>query len=277
MAIIVELQDLNLPELDVYTRLTEPQLRSSRYASGELFIAESAKVIGHAIDAGIKPVSMLMERRHLSGSAHELICRCGDIPVYTGTREMLSSLTGYALTRGILCAMERPVIPEAEEILKSARRAAVLEDIVDPTNIGAVFRSAAALGVDAVLLTPSCCDPLHRRAVRVSMGTVFQVPWARLGRDRADWPAEGIRLLREMGFQTVAMALDQSALSIEDPDLHKVRQLAMVFGTEGEGLRKESLQACEKTVDIPMANGVDSLNVGAAAAVAFWELRLRNI
>ena len=276
MANIVELQNLELPELDVYTNLTEAQLRSRRDPAQALFIAESVKVIEHALDAGIRPVSMLMERRHLEGSARDLIRRCGDIPVYTGTRELLSSLTGYALTRGVLCAMKRPEIPEAEEILKETRRVAVLEDIVDSSNLGAIFRSAAALGVDAVLLTPSCCDPLNRRSVRVSMGTVFQVPWARLGMGPGDWPTAGVAKLKKLGFRTLAMALDENAMSLDDPLLRNTKRLALVFGTEGDGLRPETLRACGESVCIPMSHGVDSLNVAAASAVAFWELRVKT-
>ena len=276
MANIIELRDLSLPELDVYARLTERQLRSRRDPAQGLFIAESVKVINHALDAGLRPISLLMEQKHIMGSARELIGRCGDIPVYTGSRELLASLTGYALTRGVLCAMQRPELPAAERILEKARRVAVLEDIVDPTNLGAIFRNAAALGVDAVLLSPSCCDPLHRRAVRVSMGTVFQVCWTRLGEEAADWPEDGIGKLKDLRFRTVAMSLDESALSIEKPDLHMEKRLALVLGTEGNGLRAETVRACGESVCIPMSHGVDSLNVAAAAAIAFWELRIRE-
>ena len=276
MANIIELRDLNLPELDVYSRLTEHQLRSRRDPTHAVFIAESVKVIDCALDAGLRPISLLMEQRHIEGSARKLLSRCGDIPVYTGSRELLSSLTGYSLTRGVLCAMQRPELPKAEDILGKARRVAVLEDIVDPTNLGAIFRSAAALGMDAVLLTPSCCDPFHRRAVRVSMGTVFQVLWTRLEQDTMNWPEAGIGKLQSLGFRTVAMALDDHALSIENADLHKTERLALVLGTEGDGLRAETVRACGDTVFIPMAHGVDSLNVAAAAAVAFWESRIRN-
>ena len=277
MANIIELQDLSLPELDVYFRLTEQQLRSKRDPTQAVFIAESVKVIDHALDAGLRPISLLMERRHIEGSARELICRCGDVPIYTGSRELLSALTGYALTRGVLCAMQRPEIPSEDAVLENARRVAVLENIVDPTNLGAIFRSAAALDMDAVLLTPSCCDPLHRRAVRVSMGTVFQVRWVQLGKTPSDWPEAGIGKLQNLGFRTVAMALDDSAHSIEDPDLHTAEKLALVLGTDGDGLREETRRACGESVYIPMSHGVDSLNVAAAAAVAFWELRFREL
>ena len=277
MANIIELRDLSLPELDVYARLTEHQLRSRRDPTQAVFIAESIKVINHALDAGLRPISLLMEQVHIEGNARELIRRCGDIPVYTGSRELLSLLTGYVLTRGVLCAMQRPEIQAAEEILENAQRVAVLEDIVDPTNLGAIFRNAAALGVDAVLLSPSCCDPLHRRAVRVSMGTVFQVHWARLGKAAADWPDAGIQKLKELGFRIVAMSLDDSAVSIEVSGLQKEERIALVLGTEGDGLRAETVQVCGESVCIPMAHGVDSLNVAAAAAIAFWELRIRKI
>ena len=276
MANIVEISDLSRPELDVYTRLTEAQLRSRRDPSRAMLIAESTKVIGHALDAGLQPVSLLMERRHIHGDAAELIRRCGDVPVYTGDRELLASLTGYALTRGILCAMKRPAIPSPEEVCRNARRVAVLEGIVDPTNVGAIFRSAAALGMDAVLVTPTCCDPFHRRAVRVSMGTVFQVPWAWIGTENEDWPEKGLRTLRGLGFAAAAMALNDRAVSVEDPVLRQEERLALILGTEGDGLDPRTVAACDYTVRIPMSHGVDSLNVAAAGAVAFWELRVRD-
>ena len=276
MANIVEISDLSRPELDVYTRLTEAQLRSRRDPSRAMLIAESTKVIGHALDAGLQPVSLLMERRHIHGDAEELIRRCGDVPVYTGDRELLASLTGYALTRGILCAMKRPAIPSPEEVCRNTRRVAVLEGIVDPTNVGAIFRSAAALGMDAVLVTPTCCDPFHRRAVRVSMGTVFQVPWAWIGTENEDWPEKGLRTLRGLGFAAAAMALNDRAVSVEDPVLRQEERLALILGTEGDGLDPRTVAACDYTVRIPMSHGVDSLNVAAAGAVAFWELRVRD-
>ena len=272
---IIEIADLSAPELDVFARLTEAQLRRRAEPEKGVFIAESAKVIGHALDAGCLPVSLLMERRKLDGQAREIIARCGEIPVYTAEREILAQLTGYALTRGVLCAMRRPRLPEPEEVCRSARRIAVLENIVDPTNVGAVFRSAAALGMDAVLITPSCCDPLHRRAVRVSMGTVFQVPWTRVCGDPAEWPQRGMERLSGMGFRTAAMALSDSSVEIDDPRLEEEEKLAIVLGTEGDGLSPRTIAACDYTVRIPMAHGVDSLNVAAASAVAFWQLRLR--
>ena len=267
---IIEITDLGLPELEVYTRLTEQQLRCRREPEKGMFIAESGKVISHALDAGYKPVSLLMERKQISGQAAELIARCGDIPVYTADREVLSQLTGYALTRGFLCAMSRKPLPQPELLLQNAHRVAVLEGIVDPTNVGAILRSAAGLHVDAVLLSPSCCDPLNRRAVRVSMGTVFQVPWTRLGSDSAHWQ-ESIPLLKAMGFQTVALALDHRAVSISDPVFKTIDRLAIFLGTEGEGLDPRTIAQCDYTAMIPMSHGVDSLNVAAASAVAFWQ------
>jgi tRNA G18 (ribose-2'-O)-methylase SpoU len=275
MSNIIEITDFTSPELDVFARLTEAQLRSRREPEKGMFIAESCKVIAHALDAGYEPVSLLMERRQITGQACNLIARCGDIPVYTADRDLLEGLTGFALTRGVLCAMRRPKLPEVEEICAYARRVAVLEGIVDPTNVGAVFRSAAALGIDAVLVTPSCCDPLHRRAVRVSMGTVFQVPWARIGNESSAWPKPGIERLHRLGFQTAAMALNDTAVSIEDPLLMAEEKLAIVLGTEGDGLSPDTVADCDYTVCIPMSHGVDSLNVAAASAVAFWQLRVR--
>ena len=267
--------DLSAPELAPYARLTEAQLRSRRHPEQGLFIAESAKVIGHALDAGLVPVSLLMEQRQIEAQTEALLQRCGDVPVYTADRELLSRLTGYTLSRGFLCAMRRPTLPEAETVCEGARRVAVLENIVDPTNVGAIFRAAAALGMDAVLLSPGCCDPLHRRAVRVSMGTVFQVPWACLGHRAEAWPREGLQRLKALGFKTAAMALDDRAITIEDPALRAEEKLAIVLGTEGDGLSAHTMANCDYTVCIPMAHGVDSLNVAAAGAVAFWELRAR--
>ena len=268
---VIEISDLSQPELEVYTRLTEAQLRSKRHAEQGVFIAESAKVITHALDAGVEPLSLLMEHRQLAGQGRELLERCPAVPVYTAERELLERLTGYALSRGVLCAMRRPAPRQAEALCRDARRVAVLENISDAANVGALLRSAAALGVDAVLLTPSCCDPLLRRCVRVSMGTVFQVPWARL----ESWPEEGLRLLHGAGFKTAAMALSRSAVSIEDEALSAEPRLAMVLGSEGDGLTAETVAACDYTVCIPMSHGVDSLNVAAAGAVAFWALRAR--
>ena len=272
MAHIIEITDLSAPELDPYLRLTEAQLRSRRQKDQGIFIAESHKVIAHALDAGVEPLSFLMERRQLEGPAKALLSRCGDVPVYVGDRTLLSQLTGYALTRGILCAMRRPQARTAETTCLGASRIAVLEGIVDPTNLGAIFRSAAALGMEGVLLDPTCCDPLHRRAVRVSMGTVFQVPWARLG----PWPEPGLQWLKAQGFHTAAMALSPQAIAMDDPSLKGRDKLAVILGTEGDGLKPETIEGCDDTVIIPMGNGVDSLNVAAASAVAFWELRKRS-
>lgn len=270
---IIEINDLTAPELAAYTRLTEAQLRSKAQPEAALFIAESPKVIRLALDAGCQPVSLLMERRHITGQAQDIIARCGDIPIYTAERETLAALTGYRLTRGVLCAMRRPQQPSLEAICSGAHRIAITEAIADSTNIGAIFRSAAALGIDAVLLTPTCCDPLCRRAVRVSMGTVFQIPWARIGSTPADWPQNGIAYLRRMGFQTAAMALTDRSISIDDPTLPAIEKLAIVLGTEGDGLSDRTIAQCDHTVRIPMQHNVDSLNVAAAAAVAFWQLR----
>lgn len=273
MAKIIEITDIRLPELDVYARLTEAQLRNRRAPEKGLFIAESAKVIGHALDAGYQPVSFLMERRQLEGAAGALLGRCDrSIPVYTAGRALLAGLTGYELTRGVLCAMRRPPLPSVEALCTGARRIAVLENIVDSTNLGAIFRSAAALGMDCVLVTPSCSDPLYRRAVRVSMGAVFQIPWTRIGRRAVDWPQNGLSQLHALGFRTAAMALTGDCISIRDPRLAAEEKLAIVLGTEGDGLCAGTVAACDYTVRIPMSHAVDSLNVAAASAVAFWQL-----
>ena len=269
---IIQVTDLSAPELAAFSRLTEAQLRNRLEPEKGIFIAESPKVIARALDAGLQPVSLLMEPRHIAGDARDIIARCGDIPVYTAPREVLSALTGYALTRGVLCAMRRPLLLPVEQVCAEARRVAVLEGIVDSTNIGAIFRSAAALSVDAVLLTPSCCDPLCRRAARVSMGTVFQVPWAQIGTCPADWPDNGSAQLHALGFKTAAMALSDRSVSIDDPALAAEPKLAIVLGTEGDGLANSTIAACDYTVKIPMSHGVDSLNVAAASAVAFWQL-----
>ncbi len=272
---IFEVTDLHAPELDVFARLTEAQLRNRLEPERGVFVAESPKVIDRALDAGCKPRALLMERKHISGQGAEIIARCGEIPVYTADREVLASLTGYELTRGILCVMDRPKLPSVEELCANARRVAVLEGIVDTTNIGAIFRSAAALHMDAVLLTPTCCDPLCRRAARVSMGTVFQVPWTRIGDHHSQWPQPGLARLNELGFQTAAMALTDDSVSVDDPRLRDVEKLAIILGTEGDGLSDTTIAACDYTVKIPMSHGVDSLNVAAASAVAFWELRAK--
>ena len=272
MANIIEITDLTHPGLDVYARLTEAQLRSRRDPAKAVFIAESIKVIEYALAAGCRPISFLMERRQIEGQARALLEQWPDVPVYTAHREVLAGLTGYELTRGVLCAMARPAPAEAEQVCAGARRIAVLEGIVDASNLGAIFRSAAALGMDAVLLSPTCCDPLSRRAARVSMGTVFQIPWARIP---WEWPGEGLSKLRDMGFKSAAMALDDRAVSVEDPRLMAEEKLAILLGTEGTGLTDAAISACDYTVCIPMCHGVDSLNVAAASAVAFWQLRAR--
>ncbi len=269
---IIEITDFHAPELDPYARLTQNQLRNRLEPEKGIFIAESPKVIDRALDAGYKPVSLLMERRQITGPAAGILSRCGDAPVYTADREMLAELTGFELTRGVLCAFHRPAPRPVEELCKNARRVAVLEGIVDSTNVGAIFRSAAALNMDAVLINPSCCDPLCRRAVRVSMGTVFQVPWGQLGETPADWPEKGMDILHSLGFKTAAMALSDRSVSIDDEQLAKEPKLAIVLGTEGDGLAAGTIASCDYTVKIPMSHSVDSLNVAAASAVAFWQL-----
>lgn len=273
---IIEITDFLAPELDVYARLTEAQLLNRHEPEKALFIAESPRVIERALDAGYEPVSLLVERKHIDGQAKDVIARLGDIPVYTAEFEVLTQLTGYNLTRGALCAMRRPPLPQAEEICAGARRIAVLENVMNPTNVGAIFRSAAALNMDAVLLTPACSNPLYRRAVRVSMGTVFQIPWTFIEGEE-EWPSRGMELLGRLGYKTAAMALRDDTVSIEDPRLHAEERLAIVLGTEGEGLAPETIAKCDYTVRIPMAHGVDSLNVAAASAVAFWELGKRSV
>lgn len=272
---IIEITDFTAPELDVYARLTEAQLLNRQEPEQGLFIAESPKVIDRALDAGYVPVSLLLERKHIAGQASGVIARCGDVPVFTAETEVLTELTGFRLTRGVLCAMRRPPLPSVQAVCAGARRITILENIMNPTNVGAIFRSAAALGIDAVLLTPACSDPLYRRAARVSMGTVFQVPWTYLGSDCAEWPHPGMERLRALGFRTAAMALSDNAVSIADPQLMAEEKLAIVLGTEGDGLAAGTIADCDYTVRIPMSHGVDSLNVAAASAVAFWQLGLR--
>lgn len=266
MVNIIEITDAAAPELDVFAHLTEAQLRNRLEPEKGIFIVESPKVITVALDAGYVPVSLLMERKHILGDGAAIISRCEGVPVYTADREVLENITGYRLTRGVLCAMRRPELQAPGAVCGSARRIAVLEGVVDSTNIGAIFRSAAALGMDGVLLTSSCCDPLCRRAVRVSMGTVFQIPWARVA---DDW----LQMLRNMDFKTAAMALSARAISVEDPKLKGIEKLAVILGAEGDGLSSKTIADCDYTVCIPMNHGVDSLNVAAASAVAFWELR----
>ena len=270
---IIEITDFQAPELDVYARLSENQLLNRCEPEKGMFIAESPRVIERALDAGYRPVSCLVEKRHIEGEAKEIIRRCGEIgnvPVYTAEFDVLTQLTGFKLTRGMLCAMRRPPLPEVRQICEGSRRIAILENVVNPTNVGAIFRSAAALGIDAVLLTYDSSDPLYRRAVRVSMGTVFQIPWTFFEKDA--WPEKGIRLLRELGFRTAAMALCDDSVSIDNPQLLAEEKLAVILGAEGDGLAFSTIADCDYTVRIPMSRGVDSLNVAAASAVAFWEL-----
>ncbi|MBO5186869.1 MAG: RNA methyltransferase [Prevotella sp.] len=265
---IIEIETLNHPGTEIFGTLTEAQLRNRIEPDKGIFIAESPKVIKVALDAGYEPLALMCERKHITGDAAEIISRCGDIPIYTGGRDVLAQLTGYTLTRGVLCAMRRPAPPSVESICRTARRIVVIDGVVDTTNIGAIFRSAAALGIDAVLLTTNSCDPLNRRAVRVSMGSVFLVPWT--------WLDNDIASLGRIGFKTAAMALTNDSVPIDSPTLTTVERLAIVMGTEGDGLPKETITQADYVVRIPMSHGVDSLNVAAAAAVAFWELRADN-
>ena len=276
MANIIRIEDFNAPELDIFVRLTGAQLRSKVESERGVFIAESPTVIEVALDSGCEPVALLTDERLINGAVQKIIDRCSNVPIYAATREVLEQLTGFALTRGALCAMKRPPAPTLEEILKDAHRVAVLEEIADSTNIGAIFRSAAALGIDAVLVTPTCCDPLCRRAVRVSMGTIFRVPWTKIGEKPSDWRDGGVERLRSLGFKTAAMALSDNSVSIDDKGLLSEDRLAIILGTEGTGLMKETIAACDYTVKIPMYNDVDSLNVGAAAAVAFWQITRKD-
>lgn len=281
MYYITQTDHLEDPELQIYTKLSETQLYHCREPHRGLFIAESPKVIERALNAGYKPVSMLMDRQQMKGEGAEILERIGalegdPLPVYMAEETVLRNLTGFPLTRGCLCAMERKELPSVEETVRGASRICIMEEVVNPTNVGAIFRSAAALGMDAVLLTHGCADPLYRRAVRVSMGTVFQVPWTFIGDRRVPgWPQQGIDMLRGLGFKTAAMALKKDSVSISDPGLLAEPRLAVILGTEGDGLAEETIAACDYTVMIPMFHGVDSLNVAAASAVAFWELRNR--
>ena len=271
---IIEITDFAAPELDIYARLTEGQLLNRHEPDKGIFFAESPKVIERALDAGCVPISMLMEKKHVESQAREIIRRCGDIPVYAAEFDVLTQLTGFHLTRGMLCAMYRPPLPGTEEICAGARRIAVLENVMNPTNVGAIFRSAAALNMDGILLTSACSNPLYRRAIRVSMGTVFQIPWTFLD-SRLSWPREGMGFLHELGFVTAAMALNDDSVSIDDSGLMSEEKLAIILGTEGDGLAAGTIAGCDYTVRIPMSHGVDSLNVAAASAVAFWQLGRR--
>lgn len=268
---IIKITDLNIPELDIYARLTESQLLHYYEPNGGLFIAESPKVVTRALGAGCEPVSVLAEDKDIKGEAMEALAKCGDIPVYTAPFQVLAQLTGYKLTRGMLCAMKRPTLPSMREICRDARRIVILENVMNPTNVGAIFRSAAALNMDGIILTKGCSDPLYRRSARVSMGTVFQIPWTYVDKE-ISWPKLGIHILKEMGFKTVAFALRNDSVSIDDPILLSEQKLAVIMGTEGDGLAAETMANCDYTVKIPMSHGVDSLNVAAASAVAFWQL-----
>lgn len=275
MTNIIEITNFSASELDVYARLSEAQLLHFYEPKEGLFIAESPKVIERALDAGYEPLSFLAERRHIEGEAKSILSRCGEIPVYTADFDVLTKLTGFQLTRGMLCAMRRKQLPLLAEVCKDAKRVAILENVVNPTNVGAIFRSAAALGIDAVLLTSACSDPLYRRALRVGMGTAFQIPWTYMSSADEAWPEKGISRLHELGFKTAAMALNEQSVSIDHPTLMEEERLAIILGTEGDGLSDSTIAGCDYTVRIPMYHGVDSLNVAAASAVAFWQLGKR--
>ena len=272
---IIEITDFHAPELDLYARVSEVQLLRYNEPKEGYFIAESPKVIERALNAGYEPLSLLLEPKHVEGEAKDIIERCPDIPVFVAELDVLTKLTGFQLTRGALCAMKRRTLPTVENICSNARRIAILENVVNPTNVGAIFRSAAALSMDAVLLTPGCSNPLYRRASRVSMGTVFQVPWTYIGTQETEWPQKGLETLKNLGFKTAAMALSNNSVSIDDPALMAEEKLAVILGTEGDGLAASTIAECDYTVKIPMTHGVDSLNVAAASAVAFWQLGSR--
>ena len=271
----IRITDFNATELDIYARTKEVVLLNRAKPEDGIFIAESPKVIERALDSGCKPISILMEERHIEGEGKSLLDRCGDIPVYTAEFDVLKELTGFPLTRGMLCAMRRPAPLSLQQVCENATRLAILEDVVNPTNVGAIFRSAAALGMDAVILTQACSDPLYRRAIRVSMGTVFQIPWTYVDKF-VEWPDEGMKFLHDMGFKTAAFALKDDSVGIDDPQLMSEEKLAVLLGTEGDGLATETIADCDYTVKIPMSHGVDSLNVAAASAVAFWQLGNHN-
>lgn len=273
---IIEVNNFNAPELDIYARLNENQLVHYYEPALGIFIAESPNVIERALNAGYEPISFLMERKNIDKEMKPILERCPNVPVYTAEQDVLTKLTGFHLTRGALCAMKRRIYPTIEEICKNAKRIAILENVVNPTNVGAIFRSAAALHMDAVLLTPGCSDPLYRRSSRVSMGTVFQVPWTYIGNKTAEWPNPLLSTIKKLGFKTAAMALSDNSVSIDDPALMNEEKLAIILGTEGDGLAVDTIADCDYTVKIPMAHGVDSLNVAAASAVAFWQLGNRN-
>ena len=271
----IRITDFNATELDIYARTKEVILLNRAKPEEGIFIAESPKVIERALDSGCEPISILMEERHIEGEGKSVLERCGDIPVYTAEFDVLKELTGFPLTRGMLCAMRRPAPLSLQQVCENATRLAILEDVVNPTNVGAIFRSAAALGMDAVILTQACSDPLYRRAIRVSMGTVFQIPWTYVDKS-VEWPDEGMKFLHDMGFKTAAFALKDDSVGIDDPQLMGEEKLAVLLGTEGDGLATETIADCDYTVKIPMSHGVDSLNVAAASAVAFWQLGNHN-
>ena len=272
MANIIEITDFSAPELDIYARFTEAQLLNRDKPEDGIFIAESPKVIERALDAGYVPISLLLEKKHIEGEAKEIVERCNGVPIYTAEFNVLAQLTGFQLTRGALCAMRRRELPSVEAVCKGAKRIAILENVMNPTNIGAIFRSAAALNMDAVLLTPGCSNPLYRRSIRVSMGNVFQIPWTFIGKAKNEWPDVCLGELKKLGFKTAAMALKRDSVTIDDPQLMKEEKLAIILGTEGDGLADHTIADCDYTVLIPMSHGVDSLNVAAASAVAFWQL-----
>lgn len=272
MAKILEIRDIAAPELDVYARLTQAQLKNRQNPEKGIFIAEGTKVIDIALKNNIEPLSFLIEKRHIDGKAKEILAACPNIPVYSAEQDILKALTGYELTRGVLCAMKRPAPKRPEEVCMGLSRIAVLENIVDASNLGAIFRNAAALGIGGIMLSPSCCDPLYRKAVRTSMGTVFQIPWCRF---EGRWPEDGISMLKGFGFKTAALALNRNAISVDDGELASCEKLAVILGTEGNGLDTKTIAASDYSVYIPMHSGVDSLNVAAAAAIAFWQLRAK--
>ena len=271
----IRITDFDATELDIYARTKEVVLLNRAKPEDGIFIAESPKVIERALDSGCEPISILMEERHIEGEGKSVLERCGDLPVYTAEFDVLKELTGFPLTRGMLCAMRRPAPLSLQQVCENATRLAILEDVVNPTNVGAIFRSAAALGMDAVILTQACSDPLYRRAIRVSMGTVFQIPWTYVDKS-VEWPDEGMKFLHDMGFKTAAFALKDDSVGIDDPQLMSEEKLAVLLGTEGDGLATETIADCDYTVKIPMSHGVDSLNVAAASAVAFWQLGNHN-
>ena len=273
---MIEITDFHAPELDIFARKTEAQLLNKDHPEEGMFIAESPKVIERALNAGYTPVAVLVEKKQIEGEAASVLARCDEIPVYTAEFDVLAQLTGFKLTRGMLCAMRRRGLPEVEKVCQNAKKVAVLENVMNPTNVGAIFRSAAALHMDAVLLTGGCCDPLYRRAARVSMGTVFQIPWTYFDK-KISWPEAGMDSLKKMGFKSVAMALRDDSVSIDDPALLAEEKLAIILGTEGDGLSGQTIADCDYTVKIPMSHDVDSLNVAAASAVAFWELGKKNL